>query len=114
MNSVWELYFLLEEMERNDDVKVLLWTGEGRAFCSGMSAKMPPITTATEEIRNGYMLRGRGAREDPERDGSAIDITLKGLVLRMHSYAKLSVCAINGLAIGGGLNIGYGERKLKY
>jgi len=34
-NQMWEYYLILRHAERDDRVKILVWTGRGRAFSSG-------------------------------------------------------------------------------
>lgn len=104
--SLWELFFLYEHFEKHSGVDVLLWTGFGRAFCSGISSTfgsqkddVPPL-----DVRLGYTQREKGPSTSLE-DGQ--DLALKGLVRRCLRFSKISVAAVNGMAVGGGANLAF-------
>ena len=73
----------LDRHETSDSI-ALVFTGEGRAFCAGSDLKEPPKDV---EARLRRMHR---------------------LALRLIEYPKLSVAAMNGMALGGGLELALG------
>ncbi|MCY1412645.1 putative enoyl-CoA hydratase [compost metagenome] len=81
---------LLDELEAHleriasDDSRALVITGEGRAFCAGSDLK-----------------GGTG-------DADARIRRMHQLILRLRRFPKISVAAINGFALGGGLEIAMG------
>lgn len=81
-----ELQQALAEADRNPEVRAMLLTGEGRAFCSGQDL--------SEAI-------------DPQ--GPGLDRILSEhynpLVLQMRSLRKPVVVAVNGVAAGAGANL---------
>ncbi len=70
----------LNDIER-DDSRALILTGTGRGFCPGTDLKTPPSDPRAriERVHN--------------------------LIVRLVEFPKLSVAAINGLALGGGLEL---------
>ena len=73
----------LDEIE-TDNSRAVILTGTGRGFCPGTDLKEPP--------------------EDPRaRIKHAHD-----LIVRLVEFPKISVAAINGLALGGGLELALG------
>jgi enoyl-CoA hydratase/carnithine racemase len=70
----------LDEIEK-DDSRAFILTGAGRGFCSGTDLKEPP--------------------SDPKARIEHVH----GLIKRLVMFPKLSIAAINGLAVGGGLEL---------
>lgn len=73
----------LDDIER-DDSRALILTGTGRGFCPGTDLKDPP-SDPKARIRHAHEL-----------------------IMRLVEFPKLSVAAINGLALGGGLELALG------
>lgn len=96
-NQQWEMFALLEHMAKEDNVKVALWTGSGKAFNSGADLKNDPLLTIPEHIRTKMLARGMGK--------VAGDMVLKEQTLAFWDFPKPSIVAVNGLAVGGAANI---------
>mmetsp|Transcript_19004 Transcript_19004/g.47560 ORF Transcript_19004/g.47560 Transcript_19004/m.47560 type:complete len:338 (-) Transcript_19004:177-1190(-) len=105
----WEILFLLEHFERCDDVHVVFWIASTqKAWCSGANpASFGKAAPVNPELMLGYKNVRKGLCEDfPDgQDFAAIDFALKGIVLRFHSFSKISVAAPTGVAVGGGANM---------
>ena len=99
-NQMWEYMLLLRHMERDDDVKVVVWTGRGRAFSSGadLSGKAPPPTLSEDAME---WFEEEGFAPGP----ASGDMALKSLTLLFWDFPKISIVAVNGLAVGGAANI---------
>ncbi len=76
----------LDECEKDDSIRAILITGEGRAFCAGQD-----LAEAIAE------------------DGPSIDTIVREhynpIVLKIRNIEKPIVCAVNGVAAGAGANI---------
>jgi len=97
-NQQWETFALLEHMERDDNVKVAIWTGSGeKAFNSGADLREDGKLTIPERIMEKMRARGMGPV-----DG---DFVLKPMTKAFWDFPKPSIVAVNGLAVGGAANI---------
>ena len=87
-----ELFYVLEDMEKDKNAKVLIITGDpkGRAFSSGGYFVPDLIQTIDKEVA---------------KDIDFADIAQKRLAMRMFTFYKPVIAAINGLAIGGGFTM---------
>lgn len=86
-----DLLELLEEMRRDDDVWVVIWTGAGRGFCSGADLSQARPPAADVEPRLAELL-------DEEswisRQGKAL-----------YAVDKPMIAAVNGVAAGAGFSL---------
>jgi enoyl-CoA hydratase/carnithine racemase len=93
----WDMFAILDHAARDDNVKCLVWTGEGRAFSSGAALGAGAATsTIPEDIQDAMTERNMGP------DGTMV---LKAMTLAFWDFPKPSLCAVNGLAVGGAANI---------
>lgn len=86
-----ELREALEEAENNEDVRVVVITGKGKAFSSGGDVK-----AMVERCQSNLSLI---ERRDIYRKNSA------ALILKLKSIEKPVVASVNGPAIGAGCNL---------
>ncbi len=96
---VAEFFFITEFAEREPSVKVVVWTGSGRAFSAGanFASLTVPRKHPVFECIQAYSKAGKGLRRFP-------DVAMKSWLFRMLEFTKISICAVNGIAIGGGAN----------
>jgi len=89
---------LLEHVKRDERCKVIVWTGTGRAFSAGGNFT-DSKTTVPEEVYEGYVHAGIAV--------GLPDISLAGTTRAMIKLPKISIAAVNGMAIGGGVNVAF-------
>jgi enoyl-CoA hydratase/carnithine racemase len=84
-----ELLALLEEIDANDEIRVAIVTGEGRAFCAGA------------DLGGGGGTFDRSGEEasTAHRDGGGL------VALRLYECRKPVIAAINGPAVGVGVTM---------
>jgi enoyl-CoA hydratase/carnithine racemase len=84
-----ELLEVFDEVDRNDDVRVAIVTGAGRAFCAGA------------DLGGGGGTFDHGAEETAQehRDGGGLG------ALRIFECRKPVIAAINGAAVGVGVTL---------
>jgi methylglutaconyl-CoA hydratase len=78
----------LIELKNNDDVKVLVITGEGKSFCAGADLQY------INDLRNFSSI-------DNEKDSKE----LGDLYLMLYNYSKPTIAAVNGAALAGGCGL---------
>ena len=83
---ITELYQLLQEIEKDDEVKVVVITAEGqKVFCTGADLKL--------------------ASELDEKSALPLVEQGQGIFNYIENFPKPTIAAINGLALGGGLEL---------
>ncbi|MFN8576686.1 MAG: enoyl-CoA hydratase-related protein [Candidatus Sericytochromatia bacterium] len=76
---------LIDEVKDNSEIKVIVLTGEGSAFAAGADIKsMPELKADTGEQMALYGQK---------------------IFSKLENLDKVSICAINGVALGGGLEL---------
>jgi len=93
---VWEHFFMLEYLKREDKVKAVVWTGAGRAFSSG-AAFSKKTSELDPKVLTGYVSARKAMPP-------SIDVILGRLVRTFMNFPKCSIAAVNGIAVGGGVN----------
>lgn len=95
MNMVQTLATVLAEAEADDDVRVLVLTGAGRGFCSGLDLKEAAAGAGIA----GALTSSGGTRHYPTR---ALPTTI------LQQLDTPIICALNGAAAGYGLDLALG------
>ena len=78
----FELNNVLDDIVLNDNIRVVIITGEGRAFCAG------------SDIKELYQVETSEAKK--------LMRETKNLCRRIEEFPKTTIAAINGYALGGG------------
>ena len=93
--TTYEAWWAVEHFENDDSAYVMIFTGadnpdsppEKQAFCSGAYFAPDALEGVSDEIK---------------ADIDSTDVALKKLTLKFFQCEKPVLCALNGLAIGGG------------
>jgi enoyl-CoA hydratase/carnithine racemase len=85
-----ELIASFDASDADDDVRAVIVTGEGRAFCAGADLAQGGET---------FDYRARGVTDEVPRDGGG------RVVLRIYDSLKPVIAAINGPAVGVGITM---------
>eukprot|EP00298_Acanthocystis_sp_HF-20_P001754 c12189_g1_i1.p1 GENE.c12189_g1_i1~~c12189_g1_i1.p1 ORF type:complete len:297 (+),score=94.35 c12189_g1_i1:42-893(+) len=96
-NVFAEFFVILEYAKRCPDIKVIIWTGTGRAFCSGLLLKGDKSVKIPKKFLDLYEKFQMTQHQD--------DVAQKRLTLAFWRFPKISIVAVNGLAVGGAANI---------
>ncbi len=98
LNALNEQMFMqlnqaLEEVAGDPEVRVLVLTGAGRAFCASADIK--------DERHGGDRLLGH---QDPYQTWQFIRRGPQGVTSKLHNIEKPTIAMVNGLAIGDGFD----------
>ena len=93
-----EMIACFDHTDANDDVKVVIVTGAGRAFCAGADLSSGAATFDYDAQAGGERKDAR-TPEGVQRDGGGL------LTLRIYDSLKPVIAAINGAAVGVGVTM---------
>lgn len=89
-----ELAIAVEDVATDDDVRVVVITGAGRAFSAGADVtRMPGGSTNTGEERTAEMNRRR------------LKFGVHRFILGLHRMEKPTIAMVNGISAGGGFDL---------
>ncbi len=94
--DAWEIEAALDEAAKDDDVKVVILKGAGRAFCTG------------EDLTKVGFVYGIGTKSQDRRAGQKIRLKLdiqgfRNEWLRVLIHPKVTIAQVQGYALGGGV-----------
>jgi len=87
------IYYAMEDAAKDDGIRVLVLTGTGQAFCAGADVK----AMAEKFNQPGEEGKGRGPQ-----------VTENQIYASLRRFEKPIIAAINGVAVGAGLDIALG------
>ena len=87
MNILEELIAVFSVLDKDETCRVVVLTGEGKAFCAGGDFKLPLFNSNSSKL----------IFEDMEIFGK--------LILTMRNLTKPIIAAVNGAAVGAGMNV---------
>ena len=90
MQMLEDIMDAFDEVDRNDNLKAIILSGAGRAFCAGAD-----LSAGDKTFDKNFDTRGE-FKEDFRRDAGGI------LVLRIYNSLKPVIAACNGDAVGVG------------
>jgi enoyl-CoA hydratase len=98
-----ELNALLDELKYMNQVRVVILTGEGRAFCAGgdLPSEATPHGNGASELDTG--LKGPYKRAMEYFFNDVRHDMLQRMVLKIEGLPQPTIAAINGITVGGGL-----------
>lgn len=88
-----ELLDAFDEIDRNDDIRAVIVTGKGRAFCAGADLGRQ------DSRKSGGAFDNSGEAPEEHRDGGGL------LTLRIYECLKPVIAAVNGAAVGVGVTM---------
>ena len=89
-----EMLVALDDCRQNPDIKALLITGAGRAFCAG--ADLGRVNTDQDSASR--KAQGEAVQEKMER-------LFNPVISKVAHLDKPVICAVNGVAVGGGIGL---------
>ncbi len=81
-----EIVTVLDDAEENDDIRAIIFTGDGKAYCAGAD-----LSSGGDTFDN---RKGRERTNDVVRDSGGL------LTLRLFKCKKPLIAAVNGAAVG--------------
>jgi len=96
LHMMQEVLLVIEHARRDERCSVLIWTGEGRAFCAGGNFT-DASTSVPTEVYDGYIHAGIAV--------PLPDLSVAAQTRAMVKFPKISIAAVNGICVGGGVNM---------
>lgn len=92
-----ELAIAVEDVDRDDNIRVLVLTGAGKAFCAGADIDlMPGDSSAGETLKAGGV---------EELSRSFIFRAAKKIILGLQKMGKPTLAMVNGVCVGAGFDL---------
>ncbi|MEM6583313.1 MAG: enoyl-CoA hydratase-related protein [Pseudomonadota bacterium] len=82
-----EIHQAVDELENETEIRLLVFTGSGRAFCAGQDLDDPVMQMVDDT---------------PPDIGALVESLYKPLVMKLQNLRMPTLAAVNGLAAGGG------------
>jgi enoyl-CoA hydratase len=89
------IHYALQELHANTDVRAVIITGRGRAFCAGA------------DIRPTYHAGGHDELDWPRAQRLAYRYAFGNMWETLHDYRKPTIAAVNGYCLGGGWEVAH-------
>lgn len=98
-----EMNALLDEIRYMNDVKVIILTGAGRAFCAGGDLPSEAVPQGNGDIELETGLKGPYKRAMEYFFNDVRHDLLQQMVIKLEGLPQPTIAALNGITVGGGL-----------